>query len=146
MHLVIGARKAARHLRTSTMRRSRNLSLPICFALLISGTNIAGAGAPESKIDGRLLLQKSCSRCHSIDATGGSPLAKAPPFREIYLRYPIEQLEYGFAEGMGSRHPGMPQIQFSDEQAAAIISYLGRITGVDPSTRPRAPASSETPP
>jgi hypothetical protein len=54
--------------------------------------------------------------------------------REVYLKYPIDQLESGFAEGMGSRHRDMPQIQFSTEQVAAILSYLGGITGVDPPT------------
>jgi hypothetical protein len=75
-----------------------------------------------------------------------APLAKATPLREVYLKYPIEQLEEGFAEGMGSRHRDMPQIQFSTEQVVAILSYLGGITGVDPSLRPRIPPSGETPP
>jgi hypothetical protein len=73
-----------------------------------------------------------------------APLAKAPPLREVYLKYPIEQLEEGFAEGMGSRHRDMPQIQFSTEQVVAILSYLGGITGVDPSLRPRIPPSGQT--
>ena len=57
---------------------------------------------------------------------------------EIYLRYPIEQLEYGFAEGMGSKHRDMPQIQFSTEEVSAILNYLGSITGIVPSQRARA--------
>jgi len=32
--------------------------------------------------------------------------------REVYLKYPIDQLEEGFAEGMGSRHRDMPQYNF----------------------------------
>ena len=62
---------------------------------------------------GKALLEKNCGRCHSLDATGTSPLPQAPPLREVYLKYPIDQLEEGFAEGMGSRHRDMPQIQFS---------------------------------
>jgi cytochrome c len=93
-----------------------------------------------------MLLQKHCSRCHSIDATGKSSLEQAPPLREVYLKYPIEQLEFGFAEGMGSKHREMPQIQFSSEQVSAILNYLGSITGVDPSARPRGPTPSETQP
>jgi hypothetical protein len=45
---------------------------------------------------------------------------------------------------MGSRHRDMPQIQFSSEQVGAILSYLGSITGVDPRSWPRVPATSET--
>jgi hypothetical protein len=61
------------------------------------------------------------------------------------FKYPINQLEQGFAEGMGSRHRGMPQIQFSP-QVAAILDYLGSITGVNPATRARTTIPGETPP
>jgi mono/diheme cytochrome c family protein len=88
-------------------------------------------------INGKSLLDKHCARCHSIEATGDSPLKKAPSFREVYLSYPIQQLEGGLAEGMGSRQREMPQIQFSPEQVSAILDYLGSITGVPPSQRPR---------
>jgi mono/diheme cytochrome c family protein len=106
----------------------------------------AQAPAAAAESDGKAILEHNCGRCHSLEASGESPLSQAPPLREVYLKYPIEQLEYGFAEGMGSRHRGMPQIQFSGDQVAAIIDYLGRITGVAPSTRPRAATPSETPP
>ncbi len=115
------------------------------LAILLLGTQLA-VGAPNAASEGKLLLEQNCSRCHSIADKGDSPLPKAPPLREIYLRYPIEQLEEGFAEGMGSKHRDMPQIQFSDEQVAAILNYLGSITGVDPTKRPRAPVQRETPP
>jgi mono/diheme cytochrome c family protein len=128
------------------MRHSHNLILIFCFSLLVAGANGTAAGSSESEIDGRLLLQKNCGRCHSIDATGQSPLEQAPAFREIYLKYPIEQLEYGFAEGMGSKHREMPQIQFSSEQVSAILNYLGGITGVAPSARPRNAIPAETQP
>ncbi len=73
-----------------------------CLALLLIGAQGA-MGAPESASEGKLLLEQNCSRCHSIADKGESPLPKAPPLRDIYLRYPIEQLEEGFAEGMGSK-------------------------------------------
>ena len=116
-----------------------------CLVFVVIGTS--GARATDtSAVDGKAILEKHCGRCHSIAATGESPLQQAPPLREIYLRYPIEQLEGGFAEGMGSRHRDMPQIQFSAEEVSAILTYLGSITGIDPSKRPRAPVPRETPP
>ena len=115
------------------------------MALLLVGAQGAVA-APNAGAEGKVLLEQNCSRCHSSANKGESSLSKAPPLRDIYLRYPIEQLEEGFAEGMGSKHRDVPQIQFSDEQVAAILTYLGSITGVDPATRPRAPAQGETPP
>jgi mono/diheme cytochrome c family protein len=106
----------------------------------------SGACAAEASNSGKTILEQNCGRCHSLAAEGASPLPQAPPLREVYLKYPIDQLEEGFAEGMGSKHRDMPQIQFSPEQVAAILSYLGSITGVDPATRARAVIPGETPP
>ena len=118
-------------------------------AVALLAASAAGALAAEddtSASAGKALLEAHCAKCHSIAATGESPLAKAPPLRQVYLKYPIEQLEEGFAEGMGSRHRDMPQIQFSPDQVEAILTYFGSITGVDPRLRPRAPSTGETPP
>ena len=81
-----------------------------------------------------------------IEAKGESSLPHAPPLRVVYLKYPIDQLEEGFAEGMGSKHRDMPQIQFSADQIAVILAYLGSITGVEPAQRSRAVIPGETPP
>lgn len=81
--------------------------------------------------DGRALLEKNCGRCHAIDGAGASPLAGAPPLRDIYRQRPTERLEFEFSEGMGSRHPDMPQIQFSDEEVAAILTYLDGLAGAE---------------
>ncbi len=115
-----------------------------CLVLSMLGAGARAADGPAA--NGKAILEKNCGRCHSIAATGASPLPQAPPLREVYLKYPIEQLEGGFAEGMGSRHRDMPQIQFSSEQIAAILAYLGSITGVDPARKPRSPVPAETPP
>lgn len=125
--------------------RSRN-ALPYLALLTIGAGSAFAAESSGTAIDGKAILEKNCGRCHSIEATGESPLKQAPPLREIYLKYPMEQLEEGFAEGMGSRHRDMPQIQFSAEQIAGILNYLGSITGVDPSKRPPAAVPDETEP
>jgi cytochrome c len=118
----------------------------VFVALLVESAGGALAADDTDTAAGKAVLDAHCVKCHSIAATGESPLPKAPPLRQVYLKYPIEQLEEGFAEGMGSRHRDMPQIQFSPDQVEAILTYLGSITGVDPRLRPRAPASGETPP
>ncbi len=126
------------------MMRSLKLGVIACCLLLVLGAPHVGAAGGAG--DGKAILATLCGRCHAIEATGASPLPQAPPLREVYLRYPIEQLEEGFAEGMGSRHRDMPQIQFSDEQVAAILNYLGSITGVDPARRAPSSIPGETPP
>ncbi len=130
------------------MMRFRRLRFAVAsLALLTIGAGgAAAADDSAAAIDGKAILEKYCARCHAIGATDTSPLEKAPPLRQIYLTYPIEQLEGGFAEGMGSKHQDMPQIQFSTEQVSAILDYLGGVTGIDPSTRPRSEVPGETPP
>ncbi len=115
------------------------------LAVLAVGADAMAAEGSDAD-DGKAILDKYCSRCHSIEATGDSPLTKAPPLRQVYLKFPIQELELGFAEGMGSRHKDMPQIQFSAEQVSAILDYLGRISGHPPSSRERFPVPRETPP
>jgi cytochrome c len=116
----------------------------------LSACGIAsGTAASAAEIDGKAILQQNCARCHSIEATGNSPLEGAPPLREVYLKYPISMLQYDLAEGFGSRHRDMPQVQFSTEQVDAILSYLGGLVGEPPSQRPAAlppsPEGSEPP-
>jgi mono/diheme cytochrome c family protein len=127
------------------MMRARSLRYALCCLALLS-LRASGACAADASNSGKTILEKNCGLCHSLAAEGASPLPQAPPLREVYLKYPIDQLDEGFAEGMGSKHRDMPQIQFSPEQVAAILSYLGSITGVDPATRTRAVIPGETPP
>jgi mono/diheme cytochrome c family protein len=124
--------------------RVRLCGMVLAFAVLVALAT--GAVATDGASDGKALLEQNCGRCHALGATGSSPLAKAPPLREAYLNFPIEEWELGLAEGWGSRHRDMPQIQFSSEQVATILDYLGSIAGVAPSERQRAPVPRETPP
>ena len=112
-----------------------------CLLTLDMGSALAAEGA-GTEFDGKALLEKNCARCHSIDAAGASPLKGAPPLREVYLKYPIEMLQYDLAEGFGSKHRDMPQIQFSSEQADAILEYLGSLVGRPPSERPAGTSAS----
>jgi cytochrome c len=101
-----------------------------CLALLTFAMGHAlAADGSVTEIDGEALLMKNCGRCHFIEATGESPLTQAPPLRAVYLKYPLEKLEFELAEGMGSKHRDMPQIQFSSEQVDAILDYLRSIAG-----------------
>jgi mono/diheme cytochrome c family protein len=116
--------------------------LPVSISGAVAGTN--------QELDGKALLEKNCARCHSIAATGESPLKAAPPLREVYLGKPIEMLEQGLEEGLGSRHRDMPQVQFSAEQTDAILIYLGSLVGMPPSKRaptaiPSTPEGTEPP-
>jgi hypothetical protein len=96
--------------------------------LLAATTGVARAPAIRTRQPAKPSSRRIARSAIRSKRPATAPLAKAPPLREVYLKYPIEQLEEGFAEGMGSRHRDMPQIQFSTEQVVAILSYHGGIT------------------
>ncbi len=73
---------------------------------------------------GHALVQSKCSRCHAIAKSGVSPLEKAPPFRTLHLRYPVENLEEPLGEGIVTGHPQMPEFRFDPDQVGDVIAYL----------------------
>jgi mono/diheme cytochrome c family protein len=78
---------------------------------------------------GKAILQAKCARCHAIEAQGDSPLKIAPPMRDIYARFAPQELRAEIMHGMVSRHKEMPQIDFSEEDTAAILAYLYVLAG-----------------
>jgi mono/diheme cytochrome c family protein len=73
------------------------------------------------------ILLKNCARCHAIDTTGESPLAKAPQFREVMKRYDPSNLEEALAEGIVTGHNEMPEFTFEPDQIGAIVAYLSTL-------------------
>lgn len=73
---------------------------------------------------GKKLVEANCSRCHAVGPAGDSPLAKAPPFREVVKRYPPESLGEALVEGIVTGHNEMPEFVFTSDQATEIIAYL----------------------
>lgn len=80
--------------------------------------------ARTDETGGQALLKDRCGRCHAVTPRSKSPIGLAPNLWEKLRSYPSERLELELAEGMGSRHPAMPQIQFSSEEITAVESYL----------------------
>lgn len=73
---------------------------------------------------GRVLTAQTCARCHATGRTGVSPLPEAPPFRELGNRYPLDNLEQAFAEGIVTAHPAMPRFVFRAGEIDDLIAYL----------------------
>lgn len=90
------------------------------IAYLETFTTAEGA---ELKL-GHALLTTYCASCHAVEKTGESPHPQAPPFRELHLRYPVEELTEALVEGLVSGHPDMPEFEFEPDQAEAIVRYL----------------------
>jgi cytochrome c len=100
----------------------------VVIATLAAAAGLSAA-AVEAQEDprihrGRQFAETNCAMCHAVGRFGDSPLAIAPPFRTLHLRYPVEDLEEALAEGVVTGHPTMPQFQLDTPQIADFIAYL----------------------
>ena len=77
---------------------------------------------------GLSIVDGNCSRCHAVGRAGSSPLTKAPAFRDLSKRYPLEQLEEALAEGIKTGHNDMPEFRFDPGEIDAILAYIGSIS------------------
>ena len=66
-------------------------------------------------------------RIASIDKVSPSPLAIAPPFRELHKKYPVESLEEALAEGIVTGHPTMPEFRLDPGQIRDFIAFLNSL-------------------
>ena len=66
----------------------------------------------------------NCARCHAVGIEGASPVAKAPPFRTLHERYPVEDLAEALGEGIVTGHPAMPEFQLDPAQINDLVKYL----------------------
>lgn len=102
-------------------------------AVLLTGAS-AIAATPEIEA-GRLVAQRHCGVCHGVSG-GPSPLADAPPFPTLHLRYGrgglAELLERGMLahhpfrleEGPAEPNPRMPVLVLDDDEIAHLAAYL----------------------
>ncbi len=94
----------------------------VLAAALVATT--CGAALADEVERGRALVEANCASCHAVGLEGDSPLAEAPPFRELHERYDVEMLSEALVEGIVTAHEGMPEFVFQPVEAAEIIAYL----------------------
>ncbi len=107
-------------------RTLRTMSLVALVALSVFLPQIATseeALSPPAQ-RGLVFVREYCSKCHSVDRVGPSPLKVAPPFRTLHDRYPVETLQESLAEGIVTGHPSMPEFQLDPGQVDDVIAYL----------------------
>lgn len=103
----------------------QTMRLPVRAALMfVAVACYMRPGLAAESSDGRAILERNCGRCHAVAPEDASPLKDAPNLGIVLGSYPGERLEIELAEGIGSRHRDMPQIQFSAEEITSIYYYL----------------------
>ncbi|MER2268267.1 c-type cytochrome [Methylobacterium oxalidis] len=96
-------------------------STPLLLCLLITSPVLA---EDASAARGRAFARENCARCHAIGSRGASPMHAAPPLRALAKQFPIEDLADVLVEGIGRRHPAMPDFRLDAADAADLTAYL----------------------
>lgn len=123
------------------MRRDA-LAIGLAATVVAAFAGAASAGVAPRPVEatggdislGQRIAQRHCGGCHAV-AAGNSPLADAPPFRNLHRRYPAGGLAQLLDEGMlpeqhpaeeGARqgHPRMPTAKLDLDEVAALTAYL----------------------
>jgi mono/diheme cytochrome c family protein len=116
----------------------------ILVAALSAIATVAHAQSADVRSRGRLLVQRYCASCHSIERQGQSPNAAAPPFRDLHVRYRVDNLAEALAEGILVGHPAMPEMRFPPDDVKAILAYIKSIQSHEQaSLEPRRPRTGQ---
>ncbi|MDB5512375.1 MAG: cystathionine beta-lyase [Enterovirga sp.] len=91
------------------------------IVLALSQPGLAQEGREQR---GLLFVQTNCASCHAVRRADASPLAAAPPLRDLHKRYPVAELAESFSEGIMTGHPTMPEFQLDGAQIGDLIAYL----------------------
>ena len=94
------------------------------MALIYAVSGAAIAQTSPSVQRGMTYALTNCAKCHAIDKVSPSPLAIAPPFRTLHLRYAVEELEEALGEGIVTGHPIMPEFRLDPDQVGDFVNFL----------------------
>ena len=76
---------------------------------------------------GEAIAENLCAKCHAIGITGESPHPDAVPLRQLSWKYPVDELEQPFLQGIVVGHPDMPEWQFTQQDVDALLAYIESI-------------------
>lgn len=104
------------------------MKLPSLVLTGVAGLAFGQAALAEdhpSLSAGRRIAAAQCGRCHAIDRQGESLNPRAPRFRDLGARYPLDDLREALAEGMIVGHPArMPEVTLGPTQIDDLIVYM----------------------
>jgi mono/diheme cytochrome c family protein len=109
----------------------------LLMAFAASSMVLSGCATPvvERSLteDGREIAEQRCSSCHAIGLTDASARAGAPPLRDLYKRYALEDVRRAFSEGVHVGHPDMPTFHLEPGEVDRLVAYLRHL---DPCAQP----------
>ena len=78
----------------------------------------------DMRANGEEIAATMCAMCHAIGLRDASAHETAPPFREVFKRYPVYALEEALAEGIVVGHRDMPSFELEPQQIDELLSYI----------------------
>lgn len=108
------------------MRRRAGPAFALAVLLLVP-SSIATFGQHPSVERGHEIAARECARCHAVTRAGSSPHSKAPPFRDLPRKYPVEHLAESLAEGIVVGHNDMPEFLFEPDDVEALLAYIASL-------------------
>ncbi len=76
---------------------------------------------------GKLLAERNCAWCHAIGKSGDSPNPRAPAWRDLHKRHPIQALRDPLSRGIARPHDEMPKFELSDFEIDTIVAYINSL-------------------
>ena len=73
---------------------------------------------------GHRLAATHCGRCHAVDQGDQSPNPRAPHFRDLGAKFPMDGLRQALLDHMIIGHPEMPVQDFTPTEVNDLIAYL----------------------
>lgn len=90
----------------------------------------AAAFAAESERladEGKTLVETHCKGCHATGRDGESANPKAPPFRTLHARHPLQALREPLTRGIAAPHDEMPKFRLPNVQIDKIVAYINSL-------------------
>ncbi len=105
-----------------------NTSLIAVIAASALVASCAHTGDRPNVAAGHRLAMRLCGECHAVDGFGKSPLADAPPFRDLPARYNMATFTRAYADGMFVGHARMPKVDLGADELKELQAYLSSLT------------------
>lgn len=94
----------------------------------IGESSFLAAESDKLVAEGQLLAKKNCAWCHAIGKNGNSPNKRAPRWRDLQKRHPIQALRDPLTRGIARPHDEMPDFDLSDREIDVIIAYINSLS------------------
>jgi tetratricopeptide (TPR) repeat protein len=77
--------------------------------------------------EGRMLAEKNCAWCHAIGKKGESANPRAPAWRDLHKRHPIQALREPLTRGIIRPHDEMPKFELTEGETDSIVAYINSL-------------------